>query len=549
MMKLTFLILFCSAIAYGQSSFIGKSETVINENGSMKKQTILTPMPIKGGQKIIPENNTIYPLSPFNNTSIKWSFNDPTAIGDFCESSGNGNYNLVSWNLNSKRISLYGSSTADPLWEFSTDPNGYLNFISISDTGGMIGTGAYQNIYLFNNTGNIPILNYDLTRLKDTGVAAPMDISNDGKYLICTVSRGDSSTIFGFNTSSIIPAWSKRIVSGTPGGSGIQGIKLSGNDSMFIVNTYYEFFVFRTYTGQLVYQGLINGGTQTVQGINGDGSVIAVINYFGLLRVFQWNGSTYELLFSNAEPPGQFYNWYTSVDITYDGNYIAAGTLNFTSSTTVDGKIKVFKKSSGGTPYWTYTGCGDEVSAVSFSKSGNILSASSWGEFSNTTEDLYIFKTFLGNVPIFKVNSPGSMFWCSTSKDGRNVLTSGKAVHARQFGNGGLVYDIAVDTTDIPVVSVNQINSGVAGDYRLYQNYPNPFNPVTNLEFGISDLGFVSLKVYDVLGKEVKTLVNEIKPAGSYRIEFDGSNLNSGVYFYRLEAGDFVQTKRMLLIK
>jgi len=82
-----------------------------------------------------------------------------------------------------------------------------------------------------------------------------------------------------------------------------------------------------------------------------------------------------------------------------------------------------------------------------------------------------------------------------------------------------------------------------------YQNYPNPFNPVSHLEFGISDLGFVSLKVYDVLGREIKTLVNEIKPAGTYKIEFDGSNFASGVYFYRLEAGDFIQTKRMVLIK
>jgi len=76
-----------------------------------------------------------------------------------------------------------------------------------------------------------------------------------------------------------------------------------------------------------------------------------------------------------------------------------------------------------------------------------------------------------------------------------------------------------------------------------------PFNPLTHFEFGISDLGFVSLKVYDVLGREVKTLVNEIKPAGRFKIEFDGSNFASGVYFYKLEAGEFVQTKRMVLIK
>jgi len=62
-------------------------------------------------------------------------------------------------------------------------------------------------------------------------------------------------------------------------------------------------------------------------------------------------------------------------------------------------------------------------------------------------------------------------------------------------------------------------------------------------------LGFVSLKVYDILGREVKTIVNEIKPAGRFKVEFEGSSFASGVYFYRIEAGEFVQTKRMVLIK
>jgi len=85
--------------------------------------------------------------------------------------------------------------------------------------------------------------------------------------------------------------------------------------------------------------------------------------------------------------------------------------------------------------------------------------------------------------------------------------------------------------------------------YSLSQNYPNPFNPVTHLEFGISDLGFVSLKVYDVLGNEIKTLVNEIKSPGVYKVVFDGSNLSSGMYFYKINAGEFTEVKKMTLLK
>jgi len=85
--------------------------------------------------------------------------------------------------------------------------------------------------------------------------------------------------------------------------------------------------------------------------------------------------------------------------------------------------------------------------------------------------------------------------------------------------------------------------------YSLSQNYPNPFNPLTHLEFGISDLEFVSLKVYDVLGNEVKILVNEIKSPGVYNVQFDGSNLSSGIYYYKLTAGEFSEVKKMTLLK
>ncbi len=91
--------------------------------------------------------------------------------------------------------------------------------------------------------------------------------------------------------------------------------------------------------------------------------------------------------------------------------------------------------------------------------------------------------------------------------------------------------------------------SSVPETYSLSQNYPNPFNPSTKLEFGISNSGFVSLKIYDALGREVKTLVNEIKPAGKYKVEFNGNDLTSGVYFYQIKAGEFIETKRMMLLK
>jgi hypothetical protein len=96
-------------------------------------------------------------------------------------------------------------------------------------------------------------------------------------------------------------------------------------------------------------------------------------------------------------------------------------------------------------------------------------------------------------------------------------------------------------------------NDLVPTEFVLYQNYPNPFNPNTSIQYAISSTQFVSLKVYDLLGREVATLVNEEKTAGSYEVDFHPvssiKNLVSGIYFYRLQAGSFVETKKMLMIK
>ncbi|MFA7290266.1 MAG: T9SS type A sorting domain-containing protein, partial [Melioribacteraceae bacterium] len=85
--------------------------------------------------------------------------------------------------------------------------------------------------------------------------------------------------------------------------------------------------------------------------------------------------------------------------------------------------------------------------------------------------------------------------------------------------------------------------------YNLDQNYPNPFNPGTNISFQILEPGYVTLKVYDLLGRELATLVNEEKIRGNYEIPFNGSGFSSGLYFYILNWNNSIQTKKMLLIK
>jgi hypothetical protein len=99
------------------------------------------------------------------------------------------------------------------------------------------------------------------------------------------------------------------------------------------------------------------------------------------------------------------------------------------------------------------------------------------------------------------------------------------------------------------LIGIEPISNEIPNRYRLFQNYPNPFNPVTKIKFSVPKLNAVKLLIYDVLGKEIKTLVNEELKPGVYEIDFNASQYSSGVYFYRLVTGDFEETKKMLLIK
>ncbi len=98
-------------------------------------------------------------------------------------------------------------------------------------------------------------------------------------------------------------------------------------------------------------------------------------------------------------------------------------------------------------------------------------------------------------------------------------------------------------------VSVDDDAELAPNSFGLKQNYPNPFNPSTSIEYSVADNEFISLKVYDVLGNEISTLVNETKSAGNYSVNFDASQLPSGVYLYKLNAGNFTETKKMMLVK
>lgn len=120
------------------------------------------------------------------------------------------------------------------------------------------------------------------------------------------------------------------------------------------------------------------------------------------------------------------------------------------------------------------------------------------------------------------------------------------------FGNVGLGDEVYIDNVSMYYSGTNAVDENSIiqpQSFSISQNYPNPFNPTTKINYAIPKQSHVSLKIYDVLGNEVGVLVNEEKSVGSYSVEFDGNNLSSGLYFYKMQTSGFVETKKMMLLK
>ncbi len=144
----------------------------------------------------------------------------------------------------------------------------------------------------------------------------------------------------------------------------------------------------------------------------------------------------------------------------------------------------------------------------------------------------------------------GGINWTTQTKN----QFGGSEIYACDFINentgwitGG--YGTILKTTTGGNVFISQTSTEIPEKYSLHQNYPNPFNPSTNIKFDIHKQGITTLKVFDLLGKEMETLVDEQLSVGTYEVTFNANSLPSGIYFYVLKTGDYVESKKMVLVK
>ncbi|MGB4851790.1 MAG: M14 family zinc carboxypeptidase [Ignavibacteria bacterium] len=199
-----------------------------------------------------------------------------------------------------------------------------------------------------------------------------------------------------------------------------------------------------------------------------------------------------------------------------------ANALNLTSSTVV--KLNFFHKYS---TEENYDYCNVEVSKATDTSWLKVKSYS--GTLAGWTSESFDITQYAAGASQIKV---------------RFRLSSDEGV----TDDGWYVDDVQIITYNVGPVGI-KTDEQLAGSFSLLQNYPNPFNPVTVISYNLAVAGFVELKIYDVLGNEVKTLVKEKQNAGSYSVDFNAGDLPSGVYFYRINAGEYRETKTMMLLK
>ena len=308
------------------------------------------------------------------------------------------------------------------------------------------------------------------------------------------------------------------------------------------------------------------GNQQWAQGYNGTGNnsdqATAIdLDLSGNIYITGHStGTVYDIATIKYDPSGnqQWLQIYSSsspsIDVPNDLVVDAAGNVFIAAAVSLN--FGTIKYNTDGVIQWdkiyNYSGNFDAANSIAIDDEGNVYvtGVSHGGTLENTSDYATIKYSQSGDeLWVERYNGTANNWDAATSiavDNLGNVLVTGFTTENNNYNYGTIKYTETI-------TGIQESTNKSADVYSLFQNYPNPFNPSTKIGFRIADFGFVSLKVYDVIGNEVSILVNEELSPGEFEVEFmpatGNLQLSSGIYFYQLKAGNFLETKMMILAK
>jgi len=431
------IVLQMAGIQFLSAQTENKQKSLANSGSeNLRMQKTITDANI-GSKKIFSERNfeNVFNQKGFliDSPEVNWQFTDPAAIVSDIKVSTQSENSFVSWELNNERISLYKDSST-PLWENPVIADWNIP-IDMTEDGNVLVFSAQNVLKVYGPQSSVPTWELNLNANIKGVVLSP-----DGTKVYCAAENYEGTGfthIFCYNIGINDPVWDVAFESfvGTFGGSG---------DGSTLVLTQYSgvfrsMFVISSSDGSVIFEA--GGKNQNPPAISYDGSLIVNGDYNGYVKLYEFDDelNTYYEKWNFHVGGGGTSAWVIGMGISGDGSTVVVGTLVFIPGG-YDGEIYCFDSYSP-EPLWVYEHTGDEIESVDLSFDGSIIAAAGYGPLDHSRPDFFLFRKN-SNQPIFTINTPGSMFDTDISPDGTMCTFGGKAVHAREFGSGGILYNI-----------------------------------------------------------------------------------------------------------
>jgi WD40 repeat protein len=443
-LTILFVIILCCVSAAADNNEMIKYDYATRDGQQVMRATTPGPdaMPANNDRRLPVRNPNIM-------AQVVWvDRNHEFAIAENTTTSPDGSLIFAGWWLNNMRYSKYASAGLEfPLWRYDVQTPWTMP-VSASNSK-FAGTGAELPAYIWNHDSPLPEQQFNF----DPGqTGAGVSYSGNGNLLAMVIGAGQNDAILTiYDIAAQDTVFTRHFVPT----QGLYGVDLSLDGSIALVSCYGQLYVFEVPSGN-VREALPNY-SQNIAKVSANGQRVVNGDFTGVVYLYQWNGSNYDTHWIRATG----HDWVTAVDISDDGSTVVCGTLDFVGQA-YGGKFQMWDGDTGN-ELIDYDDYGDMVASVALSGTGQYAIAGSWGQYATTFGDVVTCFMRGSSVPIYRLeddlDEAGSVFSVAISDSGHYAAAGGKGVHAREFGNGGMLYSIKIRdplANDVAVASIDQ---------------------------------------------------------------------------------------------